>query len=146
MAGAHRQDPGGGGVMLEEGLHRGDGFCIATHWNGRYLRAHVFGGRDSLQVSSDVWRFLTAECERLGTRRLLAIEELDGTVPLEQLPALTEVQMACGFDRLRIAFVDLRVDVHTNELSELMLLEREVAVQVFNTEDEALRWLLYGVE
>jgi len=132
--------------MLEEGLHRGDGFCIATRWNGRYLRAHVFGGTDSLRVSSDVWRHLTGECERLGTRLLLAVEELDGTVPLEELPALTAVQLACGFDRLRIAFVDLRVDVHTNELSELLLIERDVQVQVFNTEDEALRWLLYGVE
>lgn len=132
--------------MLEEGLHRGDGFCVATRWNGRYLRAHVFGGTDSLRVSSDAWRYLTAECARRGTRLLLAVEDLDGTVPQADLEALTEVQLACGFDKLRIAFVDLRVDVHTNELSELMLLERDVQVQVFNTEDEALRWLLYGVD
>lgn len=131
--------------MLVEDLHRGDGFCIRTRWNGRYLRAHVFGGTDSLQVSSDVWRFLTAECGRLGTRHLLAVEELDGTVPPEDLEALTAAQLACGFDRLRIAFVDLKVDTHTNELSELLLIERDVDVQVFNTEDEALRWLLYGV-
>ena len=132
--------------MLEEGLHRGDGFCVATRWNGRYLRAHVFGGTDSLRVSIDVWRHLTAECERRGTRLLLAIEELDGTVPHGDLEALTEAQLACGFDRLRIAFVDLKMDLRTNELSELLLIERDVQVQVFNTEDEALRWLLYGTD
>ena len=67
-------------------------------------------------------------------------------MPHGDLEALTEAQLACGFDRLRIAFVDLKMDLRTNELSELLLIERDVQVQVFNTEDEALRWLLYGTD
>ena len=130
--------------MLEEVLH-GNGFSARIRWNGRFLRAHVFGGHDSLQVSSDVWRLLSAQCARFGTRCLLAIEELAGTVPQEDLPALTAAQMACGFGDLRIAFVDLHVDVQGNETSELLLMEHEVQVKVFNTEAEAERWLLYGL-
>ncbi len=130
---------------MQEELLRGDGFAARIRWNGRFLRAHIFDGHDSLQVSSDVWRLLSAQCERFGTRRLLAVEELDGTVPQEDLPALTAAQMACGFGDLRIAFVDLHVDVQGNETSELLLMEQDVQVKVFNTEAEAERWLLYGL-
>ena len=130
--------------MQEELLH-GSGFSARIRWNGRYLRAHVFGGTDSLQVSCDIWRLLSAQCARFGTRCLLAIEDLAGTVPQEDLPALTAAQMACGFGELRIAFVDLHVDVQGNETSELLLMEQDVQVKVFNTEAEAERWLLYGL-
>ena len=129
--------------MQEELLH-GSGFSVRIQWNGRYLRAHVFDGTDSLQVSSDVWRLLSAQCARVGTRHLLAIEELDGTVAQEDLPALTAAQMACGFGDLRIAFVDLHLDVQGNETSELLLMEQDVQVKVFNLEADAERWLLYG--
>ena len=130
--------------MVEELLH-GNDFSVHIRWNGRFLRAHIFGGHDSLQVSSDAWRLLSAQCARFGTQRLLAIEELVGTVPQEDLPALTAAQMACGFGDLRIAFVDLHVDVQGNETSELLLMEHDVQVKVFNTEAEAERWLLYGL-
>ena len=132
--------------MTASQLIEGDGFQIALEQHSGYLRAHVFGGHDSLAVSIGIWRALTAQCQQAGVDRLLVIEDLDGTILPTEVEALTAAQIAMGLGRIRVAFVDLRGDEQNNELSGLSLREQDVQALVFGSEPEARAWLLYGID
>ena len=122
----------------------GEGFRIRLEPQPGFLRAHVDGGEDSLAVSLAVWRLLGEECRARGTTHLMVVEELTGTLSLDEVGVMIETLHAEGFPDVRIAFVDLAGNLSVGEHGEILAIERGFAVQAFPREAEARHWLLYG--
>ena len=125
-------------------LLQGEGFRIDLQPQPGFLRAHVTGGEDSLAVSLAIWRLLGEECRARGTTHLMVVEELAGTLSLDEVGTMIETLHAEGFPDVRIAFVDLAGSLSVGEHGEILAIERGFAVQAFLHEAEARHWLLYG--
>lgn len=130
--------------MIADRIVAGPGFSIGFRSEPGYLRAHVFGGTDSLDVSVAMWRMLGEECRRLAVSRLLVLEDLEATVDVPEIAAVVDAQVDAGFAAVRVAFVELREDIQGSELAEIYSQERGLSNRVFSNEDAARRWLMYG--
>jgi hypothetical protein len=150
MAGADferkdRQDPGGGGLTARpSSVLEGDGFRINLESNPGFLRAHVTGGEDSLEVSLAIWRLLGNECRLRGASRLLVVEDLRGRLTPAEVGVMVETLYAEGFPDVRIAFVELAGSLAAGEHGEILAIELGFTVQAFSREADARHWLLYG--
>ncbi len=122
----------------------GPGFRIRFELHQGYLRAFVFDGTDSLQVSLAYWRMLADECRAVGATRLLVLEELLSTVDTADIDPLIDVMVEGGMASVRIAFVELLDDIAGSEYGEILCRERGITIRTFSGEDAARRWLLYG--
>jgi hypothetical protein len=122
----------------------GPGFRICFDDEPDYLRAYVFDGTDSLEVSSAMWQLLGDACRAGGARRLLVLEDLLSTVDVPEIEQVVDAMFDAGLADVRIAFVELRDDIQGSELGESMCLERGMVIRIFSQEIEARRWLLYG--
>lgn len=122
----------------------GPGFRIRFDDEPGYLRAHVFDGTDSLDVSLAMWRMLGEECRVRAATRLLMLEELRATVDTADIDPIINTMIDAGLRAVRIAFVELLDDIQGNEVAETLCLERGIIVRIFSEENTARRWLLYG--
>ena len=122
----------------------GPGFKVCYEDEPGYLRAYVFDGTDSVEISIAMWRMLASEAAAVGVTRMLILEDLVSTVGLEELAAVIDGIEAAGMGRFRSAFVELRDDIQGSELGEIMLQERGITIRIFSNETEARHWLLYG--
>ena len=122
----------------------GPGFRICYDDEPEYLRAYVFDGTDSLEVSVAMWRMLASECQAVGASRLLVLEDLVATVDVVDLGGVVDAMEHAGMQRIRTAFVELRDDIEGSELGEILCRERGMVIRVFSHEDTARRWLAYG--
>lgn len=131
--------------MSNTRIVHGPGFRIRYDDEPGFLRAHVFGGSDSLEVSVAMWRMLAAECVAVGAGRLMVMEDLQATVDVPDIEQVIDALEQAGFARLRTAFVELQDDIQGSELGEILCRERGITMRVFSNEDQARRWLLYDV-
>ena len=122
----------------------GPGFRICFDDEPDYLRAYVFDGTDSLEVSSAMWRLLGEECRASASSRLLVLEDLLSTVEVPEIGQVVDAMFDAGLADVRIAFVELRDDIEGSELGESMCLERGMVIRIFSQEALARRWLIYG--
>ena len=122
----------------------GPGFKVCYEDEPGYLRAYVFDGTDSVEISIAMWRMLAAEGAAVGATKMLILEDLVSTVGLEDLGTVIDGIEAAGMGRFRSAFVELRDDIQGSELGEIMLQERGITIRIFSNENEARHWLLYG--
>jgi len=122
----------------------GPGFKVCYEDEPSYLRAYVFDGTDSVEVSIAMWRMLAAEGAAVGATRMLILEDLVSTVELQDLATVIDAIESSGMGRFRSAFVELRDDIQGSELGEIMLQERGITIRIFANETEARHWLLYG--
>ena len=129
--------------MTNPRVVNGPGFRICFDDEPDYLRAYVFDGTDSLEVSCAMWRMLGEECRAVSARRLLVLEDLLSTVAVADIELVVAASYEAVAD-VRTAFVELRDDIQASELGETMCLERGMAVRTFSNEIEARRWLIYG--
>lgn len=129
--------------MTNARVVHGPGFKIRYEEAPGFLRAHVFDGQDSVEVSQAMWRMLGAECRTVGSDRLLVIEDLASTVDAAGIEAVVASMHEAGFAQLRTAFVELREDIQGSELGEILCREYGISARVFSNEDQARRWLLY---
>ena len=129
--------------MTNARVVHGPGFKIRYEEAPGFLRAHVFDGQDSVEVSQAMWRLLGAECRTVGSDRLLVIEDLASTVDAAGIEAVVASMHEAGFAQLRTAFVELREDIQGSELGEILCREYGISARVFSNEDQARRWLLY---
>ena len=122
----------------------GPGFKVCYEDEPGYLRAYVFDGTDSVDISIAMWRMLAAEGAAVGATRMLILEDLVSTVELQDLATVIDAIESSGMGRFRSAFVELRDDIQGSELGEIMLQERGITIRIFSNETEARHWLLYG--
>ena len=121
----------------------GPGFKVCYEDEPSYLRAYVFDGTDSVEVSIAMWRMLAAEAAAVGATRIMVLEDLLSTVDLQELGQVIDAIEAAGMGRFRSAFVELRDDIQGSELGEIMLQERGITIRIFSNETEARHWLIY---
>ena len=126
--------------------HDADGqrFKVRIDQHHGYLRAYVHDGRDSLDVSKAMWSLLADHCRTHGARRLLVVEDLDGTVAPELIDQVIAHMADEGFADIRTAFVEMQDDLQGSELGSILASERGVQVYVTNDEFVARHWLMYG--
>ena len=122
----------------------GPGFRICFDDEPDYLRAYVFDGTDSLEVSTHMWHLLGEECRAVGARRLMVLEDLLSTVEVPEIEQVVDAVFAAGLCDVRLAFVELRDDIEGSEYGESMCLERGMVLRIFSQEAQARRWLIYG--
>jgi len=122
----------------------GQPFKVRFEQHHGYVRAYVHEGRDSLEVSIAMWQMLGTYCRAHGATRLLVVEDLDGTVPLEQVDTVIAAMADAGFGAIRTAFVELQDDLQGSEHGSILASERGVQVYVTNDEFVARHWLMYG--
>lgn len=127
-------------------LLHGEGFSVSIAQVDGYVRAHVFGGRDSLEVSIAMWTLLAEQCRQLAARRLLVIEDLEAALDFSEVEQLVDAVIDLGFRGMRVAFVDLQHVSNANEHGEILALERGVDARVFSHESAAGTWLRLGGE
>ena len=130
-------------ILVEHDVD-GQGFKVRFEQQHGYLRAYVHEGRDCLDVSIAMWRLLAEHCRQHGVRKLLVIEDLDGTVPPDQIEVVIDAMADFGFANIRTAFVELQDDLQGSELGSILASERGVEVYVTNDEFVARHWLMYG--
>ncbi len=130
--------------MSNTRIATGPGFRICFDDEGDYLRAYVFDGEDSLQVSIAMWHLLGEECRATSATRALVLEDLLSTVDVQDISQVVDSIFAAGLGNVRMAFVELREDIQGSELGESMCLERGMVLRIFSNEPEARRWLVYG--
>lgn len=122
----------------------GPGFRICYDQHPDFLRAYVFDGTDSLEVSLAMWRMLAAECETTGSTRLLVVEDLRSTVDPAGIEMVIDAISSMSLAELRVAFVELREDIQGAEFGEILCQERGIMGRVFSHEADARHWLIYG--
>ncbi len=123
---------------------QGPGFRICFDDEPGFLRAFVFDGTDSLEVSLAMWRMLAAECESTNSKRLLVVDALRSTLDLPGIEAVIDAISTMSVAELRVAFVELRDDIQGAEFGEILCLERGIMGRAFSHEAEARHWLVYG--
>lgn len=122
----------------------GPGFRICFDDEPNFLRAYVFDGTDSLEVSLAMWRMMAEECESTNSKRLLVVEDLRSTVDQAGVEEVVEVISKLSLAELRVAFVELREDIQIAEYGEILCHERGITARVFSHEAEARHWLVFG--
>ena len=132
-------------TFRQSSVLEGDGFRISLEPNPGYLRAHVTGDKDSIEVSLAIWRLLGNECRLRGASRLLMVEDLPGKLTPVEVGVMIETLYAEGFPDVRIAFVELAGSLVAGEHGEILAIELGFTVQAFSREADARYWLLYGV-
>ena len=78
---------------------------------------------------------------------MLVVENLAQLGEMLDLERMVDALVELGFREIRLAFVDL-VEGHLQDMEhgEIMALERDITARVFEREQDAQRWLRYGVE
>lgn len=122
----------------------GPGFRICFDDEPNFLRAFVFDGIDSLEVSLAMWRMMAVECQVTGSTRLLVVEDLRSTVDPAGIEMVIDAISSMSVAELRIAFVELREDIQGAEFGEILCQERGIMGRVFSHEADARHWLLFG--
>ena len=130
--------------MIAPTLVDGEGFKVRFEQHPGYLRAYVHDGRDSLDVSIAMWKLLGEQCRLFNARRLLVLEDLEGTVDVAEVPKVIDAMIEFGFADIRCAFVELASDQQGSEHGAILLTERGMRIHVGGDEFAARHWLMYG--
>ncbi|MBI2399310.1 MAG: hypothetical protein HYV17_16110 [Xanthomonadales bacterium] len=132
--------------MQDRDTLHGPGFEIELGERQGYLRAHVRGGADSVEVSVAYWAALGAECRRRGVSCVLVIEELEpfGDPGPDVFETVTDAMVGAGFRDIRLAFVDAREEVEANEMGMIVGADKGLAMMMFSSESIADHWLRFG--
>ena len=108
-----------------------------------YLYAHVSGDRDSLDISKQYWSEIADECQRIKYSKVLIVEDIRETVSMTEMYEICTEIPYMGFIGIKIAFVDKHIEQRAlNEFGGLVATNRGVNGKLFDTVEEAEKWLL----
>jgi hypothetical protein len=117
-------------------------YVLSLEPREHYLRAHVSGPEDSVEVSIAYWPEVAAACRASGARRLLVVEELEGNARPSDMEAVVDGLIQLGFQHIRVAYVDATEDASLLVSAEIRVQMHGFTGRVFRREAEAERWLL----
>ena len=107
-----------------------------------FLHVQVEGKNDSYEISMAYWREIAAECQRLGTTRLLVEEDIPEAVSYSEMYSIA-ADLPALFRGISIAFVDRYADqADLNSFGELVAQNRGVRGRFFSDAVVAEAWLL----
>ncbi len=108
-----------------------------------YLYAYVSGDKDNVEISTQYWREIADECRRTKCRKVLIIEDLKESVSTTETYQIASEIPHMGFLGIKVAFVDRYIEQHAvNEFGGFVSTNRGLNVKLFNTPEEAEKWLL----
>jgi hypothetical protein len=102
--------------------------------------------RDTFEISIAYWSEVARACHERDAKSVLVVENIEQTGEPLDLERLVDGIVALGFKDIRVAFVDLfESHLKAMEHGEILARERGIAGRVFAHEQDAERWLRYGV-
>jgi hypothetical protein len=107
-----------------------------------YLRAHVRGERDTVEISTAYWAEIAARCRASAVRRLLVIEDIRQRTTLGDTVEIIDALVALGFRDMCIAYVDVHEDPSLLAQTEFLATRAGLVGRVFGDVDTAESWLL----
>lgn len=117
-------------------------YTLSLDARPHYLRAHVTGREDTIEVSIAYWSEIAAACAAGAVRRLMVVEELEGNAQPSEIQAVVDGLLQMGFHDIRVAFVDATEDAALLVGAEIRVQKQGFTGRVFRREPEAERWLL----
>lgn len=120
-------------------------YQIAFTEHPQYLRAHVRGEIDSVEVSTAYWSEIALRCRASQVRRLLVIEDIQQRATLGDTVGIIDALVAIGFRDMRIAYVDIHEDPSLLAQTEFLASRAGLAGRVFGDVGAARDWLLADV-
>jgi hypothetical protein len=108
-----------------------------------YLYAFVSGDKDSVEICTQYWREIADECRRTKCSKVLIVEDIKESVSTTEMYQIASEIPDMDFSGIKIAFVDQYIEQHAvNEFGGLVATNRGLNVKLFNTAEEAEKWLL----
>ncbi len=108
-----------------------------------YLYAYVSGDKDNLDISRQYWCEIADECRRTKNSKVLIVEDIKESVSTTEMYQIASEIPDMDFSGIKIAFVDQYIEQHAvNEFGGLVATNRGLYVKLFNTAEEAEKWLL----
>ena len=108
-----------------------------------YLYAYVSGDKDSVEICTQYWHEIADECQRIKYSKVLIVEDIRETVSMTEMYEICTEIPYMGFIGIKIAFVDRRTEQReVNEFGGLVVTNRGVNAKLFDTVEEAEKWLL----
>lgn len=110
---------------------------------GHYLFALVTGRDEDLETSQQNWRAIAAACKNGNYTKVLIVEEIEGELPFMDQFEFAAGLSKLGFDGIRIAFVDRKLEqFENNKFAEDVAVNRGTTGRVCRTIEEAEAYLL----
>jgi len=108
-----------------------------------YLYAYVSSDKVSLDVSRQYWREIADQCQQTKCRKVLIVEDIKESVSTTETYQMASEIPGMDFSGIKIAFVDQYIEQHAvNEFGALVSTNRGLNIKLFNTVEEAEKWLL----
>lgn len=112
-----------------------------------YLRVEITGHRitgQEVRDGKEIWQKISEACETHHLRRILAVFAIKGSLPIHSAFELAKDPAGYGFDRtFKLAYIDLNPgSVPGNKFAVTVAINRGYNVKFFESEPEALHWLL----
>lgn len=108
-----------------------------------YLYVYVEGDEDSLEITTQYWSEVLAECHKYNCQKVLIEENINQNVTASEMYEFAKDLPNMGFGSIVVAFVDRQIEHHElNRFGELVATNRGLQTKVFNNFNEAEQWLL----
>jgi hypothetical protein len=106
-----------------------------------YLWVLVGGKSLTAQISATYWNEIADRCASTDCDKVLIEKNFERSVPPEEMILMAE-HLSKVLPHGRVAFIDRFRHDAINELGKKLARNRDVMFQVFETVDDAERWLL----
>ncbi len=108
-----------------------------------YLYAHVLGDEDNVKISEQYFHEVADECRRTKCSKVLIDENLKKSGSITDAYEVARELPKMGFLGIQIAFVDQYIEQSAiNDFGVLAATNRGIYVKLFNSVEEAEKWLL----
>jgi hypothetical protein len=120
---------------------RDPGYRLKFENRGSYLYVFITG-QDSFAASLRYWNEIADEVSRLGCRKLLVHEQLEGNVDEAEVFDIIMDLKESALRGIHIAFYDEnRGDIPINALGQLIANNRGGSVRLFHNLKAAINWI-----
>jgi hypothetical protein len=118
-------------------------YNLSFELRGEYLYAYVEGPEDSLEISRSFWFKILRKCREHNLRKVLVEENLAENTSSAEAYNLVNEMATWGFGNILVAFVDRQLEHQKiNRFGELVACNRGLRVRVFDSVNDAEKWLL----
>lgn len=108
-----------------------------------YLYAYASGDKDNVEICTQYWHEIADECRRTKYSKVLIVEDIKQSVTTSEMFQIASRIPGFGFSGIKIAFVDQYTEHQAvNEFGGLVATNRGLYAKLFNTIEEAEKWLL----
>jgi hypothetical protein len=120
-------------------------YTVRFEESPNYLYALVHGDKYGYDVLAGFLREIAEECKKRGLSQVLIEENISATTSEEDVFRIASDLAAFGFSDIRMAYIDRFSDQNElNEYGRKIAEESGIDVRIFNSFEEADKWLSEG--